>query len=81
MIHNYNRVRAILDGIVDARHEAEEAERRACEARERLKRLAVKDRDSFGGYASYPLADVARAAGISRKTLYEWIKEADRNPE
>lgn len=71
----------VLAEIRAARMEAEDAQRRAEEARERLKLLTVRERHHFGIYRDRPLADLARAAGVSRKTLYAWIGEAERSGE
>lgn len=78
MIRTYEQRIEYLAEIRAARREAEEAQRLADEAQARLKRLTIQEWNSFGVYRDRPLADLARAAGISRKTLYAWKAEAAR---
>lgn len=76
MIATYEQRIEYLAEIRAARREAEEAQRLADEAQARLKRLTIQEWNSFGVYRDRPLVDLARAAGISRKTLYAWKAEA-----
>ncbi|MCI6556216.1 hypothetical protein [Schaalia hyovaginalis] len=76
MIRTYEQRIEYLAEIRAARREAEEAQLRADEAQARLKRLTIQEWNSFGVYCDRPLADLARAAGSSRKTLYAWKTEA-----